>query len=147
MPAKKTVKAELVIPEPGKAGRPQKEIDWGLFEELCGLHCTQIEIANILKIHIDTLRDRSQAHYGDEYSSVYKRYSDVGKLSLRRSQYKMAHTNTSMSIWLGKQFLGQRDHPIEDNTKTRTAFDEFNELMQKMYMQHLSEKMCEKTAQ
>ncbi len=32
-----------------------------------------------------------------------------GLASLRRRQFKMAETNPSMAIWLGKQYLGQHD--------------------------------------
>lgn len=33
----------------------------------------------------------------------------AGKISLRRSQWRLAEKNASMAIWLGKQYLGQRD--------------------------------------
>ena len=32
-----------------------------------------------------------------------------GLTSLRRIQFSMAHTNVAMAIWLGKQYLGQKD--------------------------------------
>lgn len=32
-----------------------------------------------------------------------------GLVSLRRKQFQMAETNASMAIWLGKQYLGQKD--------------------------------------
>jgi len=97
-------------PEKKKAGRPSNEINWTLFEELCSLQCTQAEMANCLKIHTDTLRDRARQHYQmDDYSEIFKRFSDVGKCSLRRYQFAMSKRNTSMAIWLGKVWLGQRD--------------------------------------
>jgi len=90
-------------------GRPQKNIDWQLFEELCALQCTQQEIANCLKVHIDTVRDRVKDQYIDDYSNVYKKYADVGKMSLRRHQFLLSKKNPAMAIWLGKNWLGQRD--------------------------------------
>ena len=30
-------------------------------------------------------------------------------MALRRSQWKMAERNATMAIWLGKQYLGQKD--------------------------------------
>ena len=30
-------------------------------------------------------------------------------MSLRRSQFRIAETNPTMAIWLGKQYLGQKD--------------------------------------
>lgn len=96
-------------PTGNPTGRPPKEINWELFEQLCLLQCTQSEIASTLKINPDTLRDRAVEHYGESYSEIYKRYSENGKTSLRRYQYIQAKTKPNMAIWLGKQWLGQKD--------------------------------------
>ena len=93
---------------------PQKKpIDWTTFEQLCALQCTQSEMAAFLKINVDTLHDRSVEQYGMPYSEIYKKYSEVGKCSLRRYQFVLAKKNTAMAIWLGKQWLGQRDREEE----------------------------------
>jgi hypothetical protein len=99
-------------PTGNPTGRPEKEIDWNMFEQLCHIQCTQTEIASFFKIHHDTLADRVVKQYGDTYSSIYKRYADGGKMSLRRMQLKLAQKNAAMAIWLGKQYLGQRDKEI-----------------------------------
>lgn len=89
--------------ERNKGGRPKKEIDYSLVEKLAGIQCTQEEIANFLNIHVRTLqRD-------EEFCRVYKKGMDNGKMSLRRIQFKLAEKNTSMAIFLGKQYLGQKD--------------------------------------
>jgi len=90
-------------------GRPPKEIDFQLFEQLCGLQCTHTEIASMLKVCVDTMYDKVKAHYGDSFSNVYKKYSESGKCSLRRNQFALSKTNASMAIWLGKIYLGQQD--------------------------------------
>ncbi len=90
-------------------GPPLKEINWELFEQLCVIQCTQSEIASMLKVHSDTLSDRSKLNYGEDYSSVYKRFSESGKCSLRREQRVLAKKNAAMAIWLGKHWLGQWD--------------------------------------
>ena len=94
-------------------GPPKKPIDWKQFEDMCEIHCTQQEIANILRVDEDTLRARVFEEYGQEYSVIYKKYSSQGKCSLRRYQYKMAHKNPTMSIWLGKNWLDQKDNKEE----------------------------------
>jgi hypothetical protein len=43
------------------------------------------------------------------FADTYKSKSQVGKSSLRRAQWNLAQKNASMAIWLGKQYLGQRD--------------------------------------
>src|SRR5437660_5052462 len=91
-------------------GRPRKEVNWVTFEELCAIQCTQSEIASVLKIHTDTLVTKVKEHYEEDYSIVYKRLSESGKSSLRRNQYKLSNKNTAMAIWLGKQWLGQKEN-------------------------------------
>lgn len=95
-------------------GRPQKVINWELFEQLCHIQCTQQEICNILHVNHETLTSRVKGNYGEEYSHVYKKYSDAGKGSLRRTQFALAKKNAAMAIWLGKQYLGQKDHDKEE---------------------------------
>ena len=91
------------------AGRPRKDIDWTQFEKLCSFQCTQVEIASFFNMHIDTLRIHVKQNYSEDYTDVYKKYSESGKCSLRRIQFRLAHKSASMAIWLGKQWLGQRD--------------------------------------
>lgn len=92
------------------AGRPIKEIKQKQFEELCRIQCTENEICNILDVGIDKLLRWCLETYNDTFTNVYKRFSDSGKMSLRRTQLRLAETNASMAIFLGKQYLGQRDN-------------------------------------
>lgn len=84
--------------------RPKKPIDYALVEKLSHIHCTQEEIAEIMGVTVRTLqRDR-------EFCHVYKKGISAGKMSLRRKQWAAAEKgNTTMLIWLGKQYLEQRD--------------------------------------
>lgn len=89
--------------------RPKKEIDYETVEKLASIQCTQEEIANFLGLSVRTLqRD-------EEFGHIYKRAQDNGRMSLRRIQFKLAEKNTSMAIFLGKQYLGQRDVIETDN--------------------------------
>lgn len=91
------------------SGRPKKEISKKQFEEMCKVQCTQNEICAILGISIDKLLSWCLETYNDTFSSVYKKFSENGKMSLRRAQMRLAQTNASMAIWLGKNMLGQKD--------------------------------------
>ena len=44
-------------------------------------------------------------------------------MSLRRTQFKLAEKNPTMAIWLGKQYLGQRDN-IEVEHKDLSKVEE-----------------------
>ena len=50
-------------------------------------------------------------------------------MSLRRIQYKLAEKNTSMAIFLGKQYLGQRDN-VE--VKNPEELNKVTELLNKL---------------
>ena len=85
-------------------GRPKIQIDYNTVEKLANIQCTQEEIASFLGVSVRTLqRD-------EEFCRIYKKGQDNGKMSLRRIQYKLAEKNPTMAIFLGKQYLGQRDN-------------------------------------
>lgn len=92
-----------------KMGRPPKEIDQKQFEDLCGLQCTYDEICGWFDISADTLEKWCKKTYKMTFSKVFAQKRGKGKISLRRSQWQLASSNATMAIWLGKQYLGQRD--------------------------------------
>lgn len=99
-------------------GRPRKEINWDIFEELCQIHCTQQEIASVFHVERHTLSEKVQEHYGECYSTIYQRYMEGGKASLRRHQFNLSKNNANMAIYLGKQYLGQRDPDYQDKSES-----------------------------
>ena len=99
-----------------KKGRPPIEIDQEQFEKLCEIQCTLEEIANVLKCSMDTVERWCKRTYEMSFAEAFKKYSATGKMSLRRNQFKLAETNATMAIWLGKQYLGQRDVQVVDAT-------------------------------
>lgn len=97
--------------EPKKMGRPRKEFDQTQFEKLCQLQCTEQEIADWFDFSRDTLDERCREQYGDSFSTVYNIKRSEGKVSLRRSQFQLAQKNAAMSIFLGKNYLNQKEDP------------------------------------
>lgn len=89
--------------------RPRIEIDEKNFESLCALQCTLPEIADFFKCSEDTIERWCKRTYEQGFAEVFKKKSGKGKISLRRAQFRLAETNASMAIWLGKQYLGQCD--------------------------------------
>lgn len=92
-----------------KMGRPRKEIDQKIFENLCGIQCTEAEICSVFDCCEDTLNVWCKRTYGETFSDTYKKKRQLGKPSLRRMQWDLAKKNASMAIFLGKQYLGQSD--------------------------------------
>ena len=105
-----------------KGGRPRIEFDdkqWASIEEMCNILCTGEEIAGVLGVSYDTLEKRIKETHEISFTEYYKKHGSKGKRSLRRLQWKAAEAgNTSMLIWLGKQWLGQTDRQESEATIT-----------------------------
>jgi len=97
-----------------KMGRPQKEIDQKQFEKLCGLQCPLHEIASWFECSEDTIERWCKRTYSMTFADAYKIHSAQGKISLRRFQFKQAERSTAMAIWLGKQWLDQKEQMVID---------------------------------
>ena len=89
--------------------RPRKEINQETFEGLCAIQCTKQEICVFLKITDKTLESWCKRTYGAGFSEVFRQKRVIGNISLRRAQFRLAAKNATMAIWLGKQYLGQKD--------------------------------------
>lgn len=83
-------------------GRPRVVIDERTLAGLAAIQCSYVEMAAVLGVDESTLR----LHYRD----LIEKEREAGKMSIRRAQYQTAlKGNVTMQIWLGKQYLGQRD--------------------------------------
>lgn len=111
-----------------KMGRPRIEINQEQFEKLCSYQCTEEEIAGLFKCSVDTIENWCKRTYGETFSEVYKKHSAVGKLSLRRAQFRLAEKNAAMAIWLGKQYLDQKDKQVIENEADGMLLDLINGL-------------------
>ena len=100
-----------------KGGRPRVEIDMDLLAGLARIHCTREECATVLGVSESTIARRLQEETGEGFDRFYKKHGAEGRVSLRRAQFDLAigdpdngiPPHPTMLIWLGKQWLGQRD--------------------------------------
>lgn len=92
-----------------KMGRPKIEINKKQFEKLCEFQCTEQEIADFFNCSIDTINNYCKKNYDMTFSDTFKKKSSKGKVSLRRNQFALSKKNSNMAIFLGKQYLGQKD--------------------------------------
>lgn len=103
-------------------GRPPIPIDKKQFETLCGMLCTEEEIADFFGCSVDTVNNWCKKTYELTFSEIYKQKRTLGKISLRRSGFKMAKSVPSVHIFYAKNFLGMTDkvehtvHEVEDLT-------------------------------
>jgi len=94
---------------PVSVGVPKKEIVLDQVLYWITLQATAQDIASSFHVCVDTLDTKLKEHFGLSFSELKKRTEGTGKLTLRRYQFQQAEKNTSMAIWLGKQWLGQKD--------------------------------------
>ena len=108
-------KEDSKLGKKGTVGRPEREYDVKIFENLCRAQCTVQEIEAILNTNQVTVDKWCMRHYGKPFNEICEQYKLHGKASLRRTQLKLAEKNAGMAIFLGKNILGQTD---QIHTKT-----------------------------
>ena len=108
-------RAEAFFDKVKTKGRPKlvlnaKGID--AIVKMAEIMCTDEEIASVLGTTVATLQN---ADNKDTFLECKQKGNANGKKSLRRTQFEIAKNgNATMAIWLGKQYLGQKEN---DGTK------------------------------
>lgn len=90
--------------------RPRIEIDWKQFDKLCADQCTLEDISEELGCSEDTIERACKREKKLSFADYYDKKRRRGFVSLRRTQFALALAgDKTMLIWLGKQYLGQRE--------------------------------------
>ena len=99
-----------------KRGRPTVNFDKKQFIDLVALGCKQEEICWFFRdetgkvANIDTLSRWCKREFGVTFQEYSKQNSLMAlKIQLRRNQFEMSKHSVPMAIWLGKQYLSQKD--------------------------------------
>jgi len=115
---------------PAKRGRPRKEFDLEQVAGMAAIGCSDDEIAGVLSISEGLLRTRGREALNRGRAGM--------RVSLRRLQLKAAADgNSSMLIWLGKMYLGQRDPRYEIKIDQRTEIVDAREEASEQFMDHI----------
>ena len=102
-------KPKVEKPPANPVGKPHKVLDTEKIRLLASCFCSDEEIAD----ELDTCSDTLTRNYAD----VLKSARSAGRRSLRAMQYKKAKEgNVTMQIFLGKQYLGQKDKVENEHT-------------------------------
>jgi hypothetical protein len=101
--------------KPKRITKPLHQLDYKKLDAMCAIHCTGEECAAILGIDYDTLNRALKRDGNKGFAEYFAQKGSNGKMSLRRKQYDLALAgNSTMLIWLGKQWLGQVDKSERD---------------------------------
>lgn len=111
------------------AGRPTTNFDIKAFQDLVGLGCSQEEICWYFRddtgrvANRDTLSRWCERTFGCNFREYFKQNGGMAlKIKLRRNQFKLSEKSAAMAIWLGKQYLGQRETiEVEDSEALKKA--------------------------
>ena len=115
----------------GQIKQAQIKIDKHQFEQLCKMQCTREEITSWFDVSKDTLLRWCKENYGTDFETIYQQKKEGGKIALRRYQLQQAEKNPTMAIWLGKQYLNQKDN-IDINSKTELNISPLESAMEKL---------------
>lgn len=89
----------------------------GVLGQLARIQCTEREAAAVLGIS-QTLLNRhfNKNKRANEFALAWDDGQAKGHMSLRRLQWRLANKgNAALAIWLGKQWLGQKDIQVAVN--------------------------------
>ena len=114
--------------------RPPKtwdDADVRQFKQLCGIFCTRAEVCRVMELDPKTLNRLINKHLRGEvphegrgpitFDDAFRHYSAQGRASIRRKQFELAmEGDRHMLVWLGKQYLGQREDPARRDATPST---------------------------
>ena len=101
--------------------RPRIEIDKKDFESLLVLQCTLKEVTAFFNNKLggcseDTIERWCKRTYHKSFAEVSAEKRELGKISIRRAQFRMMEKNAAMLIFMGKNYLGQKDNPVDESS-------------------------------
>jgi len=107
------------------AGRPKLEFDKREVKLLGQFRATYDTMAEWFDCSHKTI-ERKMGDKKSEFSRVYKKAMATTKMKLSEAQIKYAlNGNAALLIWLGKQYLGQKDNQEEHDNGYESVDFEF----------------------
>lgn len=114
-----------------KRGPKPVEINWADFDKLCVMQCTLAEIASWFDCSEDTIERNVKKEKGIKFADYFRQKRGKGKVALRRKQYELAiGGNVTLLIWLGKQWLDQKEkYDVDEKSETHIFTQEEDKLI------------------
>ena len=101
--------------------------------DMAELHATEAEIAGQLGVCNTTWIQFKKDH--PEVQEIMEASRANGKVSLRRTQFRQAENNVQMSIFLGKNYLGQSDKITQDVNVSSNVLKSLMDLSEEDYIE------------
>lgn len=107
MPNKHTEKSGVAVVSETETDLSQT--DPAELEELAAIGCTAAEAAGKYNVSERAFREHLKR---PEARAAWRRGKAMGRIGLRRAQFKLAEKNAVIAVMLGKRMLGQKD-PVD----------------------------------
>jgi len=102
---------------PDNTGKTYKKHDKDMIKRLASIMCSYEEIGYIIGMTGDGVKKR--------FKKIIDEGRADGKASLRKAQFEKALAgDCRMQIWLGRQYLDQKDDPNSTENQTVLPWDE-----------------------
>jgi hypothetical protein len=90
--------------------RPKANIDWNIVNKYLQAQCDGVGIAGLIGIHPNVLYAACKEFNKLSFSDYSQQKKGEGKELLRAKQFQVAmEGDKTMLVWLGKQYLDQKD--------------------------------------
>lgn len=118
--------------------RPRKEFDRKTFVDLVGFGFNERLICWFFRddtgkpANIDTLSRWCRRTFGMSFQEYSQQNSGMAfEMKLRQNQLKLSEKSAAMAIFLGKNYLGQKDTVDVDNTAVYEKLNSIEEALRK----------------
>lgn len=90
--------------------RPVKAVDFDKLARICQYPMTNEDIAALMDLSVDTIYRNIKKEFGIDFAEYKRQKQSSLRFTLLAKQIELAKSgNIVMLIWLGKQYLGQKD--------------------------------------
>ena len=94
-----------------------------LFERCASMMMSCSDIAYVMRISPATLDKRCSEEYGVGAKEASAMFASNGRMRILEAQFRHAD-NPVMAIWLGKQYLGQKDRQESEVSESITIVND-----------------------
>lgn len=113
-----------------------------LVEDLARIHASIDEIAHVLGVERSVLTRGNK----EVFMPIYEAGMSDFRVTLRRNQLELSKSNANMAIWLGKNYLEQRD-PDKQVKEGEINYEDLSELGKLLTSKAKSMKKAKKSAE
>ena len=95
-------------------GKPSFVFNLDAVRRLSAMQCSLSMIAAFFGVDVSTIKKRKRNDV--EFRAAFEHGKEQGKVNLLDKQWRACDNSPAMLIWMGKNYLGQRDRGVIEHT-------------------------------